>query len=142
MENVTIERPALGSSTTALTIAHLRRLGYEIKMQEDVIVAKHPWLLTIMLEELCAGVLLASLWRVGSAAREDRTGYLEFVNSLNEEAIVARVYADRANSGLLFQAWFPGTYEESRFSLFLEAWNHDTIQLLVERESVARKYLG
>jgi hypothetical protein len=53
-------------------------------------------------------------------------------------ATVSRTYVDK-DGDLALEAWFPGTYDKARFSLFLEEWHRDTIMQLRERSAEVDK---
>ena len=106
-------------------VNHLEFLGYTITRKEETTWAQHAVKLNITLKLYRQGLLLSSFLRADEKARVDRAGFREFINKLNEQASVARFYAD-GDGDLAMEAWFPdGAYERIRFGHFLSLREQD-----------------
>ncbi|MBN1423440.1 hypothetical protein JXA88_02685 [Candidatus Fermentibacteria bacterium] len=106
--------------------AHLEFFGYEVTPTDEVLRAVHASNLNIAVKAHRGGMLLLSFLGSKTPAEENRAQLLEFANDLNVNASVSRSYIDK-DGDLALEAWFPGTYDKTRFSLFLEEWHRDTI---------------
>jgi hypothetical protein len=115
---------------------HLQFLGYEIAREGELILAKHPRKLNIVMKPFGDGVLIASIFACADEAKRDRQGYLDMINTLNARAVLARFYADE-DSDLRMEAWHPNAYDRHTFSAFMELWDHDS-GLLLEAPKVER----
>ncbi|MDZ7288680.1 MAG: hypothetical protein ONB44_03520 [candidate division KSB1 bacterium] len=120
--------------------AHLEFLGYTITPGEKTTTATHPKKLNIILRDFNDGVLFTGIFTCNDLAKKDRVGYLNFINSLNQKAAIARFYADK-DSDLFYEAWFPNNYDRANFGRFAELWDQDTLGELLAAPD-ARKYLG
>jgi len=119
--------------------SHLQFLGYDVARDGEVVKAKHPQKLNILLKPLAGGVLFASIFRCSPLAKRDRLGYLNLINSLNNGAAVVRFYADK-ESNFFVEAWHPDNYDRAGFGAFMELWDRDCAQLL--RSDEASRYLS
>jgi hypothetical protein len=115
---------------------HLQFLGYEIAREGELILARHPRKLNIVMKPFGGGVLIASILACAGEAKRDRQGYLDVINTLNARAALARFYADE-DSDLRMEAWHPDAYDRHTFSAFMGLWDHDS-RLLLEVPKVAR----
>jgi hypothetical protein len=118
-------------------LAHLEFLGYEVTQDGEIARAKHATRYNVSLRSFASGILLTRLFGANDTARQDKAGYLEFINSLNNKAAVARFYADK-DMDLFIEAWYPDMYDRPSFGLFLEIWDRDCALMA---ESEAPKYL-
>jgi len=129
-----MEVAIMDAETTKEMCSHLEFLGYEVAHEGDL-VARHDVHLNFLMRPLAGGILLAALVGGGDRAKRDRPGYLDFINSLNARARVARFYADE-DSDLCIEAWYPDHYERSGFGAFMEVWNRDCMLLAATSEAV------
>lgn len=108
-------------------ITHLRFLGYEVKIDEEVIIANHPQKSDVLVFVYSDGTMLKSLMRGNN--HPDRKGYLELINELNHKALITRYYAD-PDADLMYEAFFPGEYSQTVFARFLDLWDADFQNML------------
>jgi len=120
--------------------AHLGFFGYETETTDEFLRANHPSNLNIAIKEHRGGVLFLSFLGASAYGKENPNELTALANELNVNATVSRSYVDK-DGDLALEAWFPGTYEKARFSLFLEEWNKDTIlQLRQHTEEVDKLF--
>jgi hypothetical protein len=131
----------MSTNTLDQIVNHLQFLGYEITQKDELRLATHPQKMNVMLRAFKGGILFTSINSCEDRARSDKIGYLSFINSLNNQASVARFYADK-DSDFYIEAWYPDSYDRNKFGIFLDAWETDTVTLLLaaNREE-AFKYL-
>ncbi len=110
---------------------HLEFLGYEVTTTDEYLRATHPSNLNVALKEHRGGILLLSYLGASTYGKEHPEEVAELANALNVNATVARCYRDK-DGDLALEAWYPGTYEKTRFSRFIEEWHKDTINQLRE----------
>jgi len=115
---------------------HLQFLGYEIAREGELILAKHPRKLNIVMKPLGGGILIAAFLACANEAKRDRPGYLDMINTLNARAVLARFYADE-DSDLRMEAWHPDAYDRHTFGVFMDLWDRDS-GLLLEAPGVKR----
>ncbi len=130
-------------STTTLedVKTHLEFLGYDIKDDNSVVTAKHSQKLNMIFKPFNGGLLFTAVFTSNDYAKQDMEGFLKFINGINQNACVARVYADK-DVDLLFEGWYPDTYNKAQFGLFMELWDRDTRGLLRDVSSEAERFLG
>ncbi len=105
-------------------IEHLEFSGYECDLIEAGIRAKHPSKIHLFLTYAHGGIRVQTGFP-GKPLRSDEQSRYQVTNALARQLTVMRLYwADEGN--LFAGAWMPGTYDKSRFAVFLEAWDHDT----------------
>jgi hypothetical protein len=119
---------------------HLNFLGYEITKENKLTIAKHHRKMALFIEESLEIVMIASIFTSGEMAKSDKVGYLEFINSLNRDAFLTRVYIGMATN-LIFEASFQGIYDKTTFGRFLEILDRDTRGQLNNKFTEASKYL-
>jgi hypothetical protein len=103
---------------------HLRFLGYDVTVDDKTIFARHPKKPNIMLKAFTEGALLTSIYGCDDSAKRDRLGYLEFINTANGNAGIARYYAGK-DSEFFIEAWYSGEYRQIDFGRFLDLWDTD-----------------
>ena len=121
-------------------IAHLQKLcGYEIDREGDLILASGS-------SNIKSDLLLRQNGRViqftaridcNDNAKQDRAGFLEYINNLNNKANVARYCANK-ESVVFITAWHPYHYDHVAFYTFLE----DLIEDCSESNFLASNYFG
>ena len=108
-------------------VEHLEFLGYECTRAEQGIRAAHPSKIHLYITFYQGGVRIQTGFP-GLDPLTDTGSRFKVLNTLNKEMRVARFYW--SEKGHLFgTAWMPGLYEKSRFALFMEAWDQDTLSL-------------
>ncbi len=120
--------------------AHLEFLGYKVQKREKALTAKHDKFVDLIVRKHRGGILLTGFFGASDFAKSHRTEFLEFINHLNAGAAVLRAYADK-DGDLALEAWFPAQYERSRFGTFIEGWNSDIQNLLVQYKQDAQRFL-
>jgi CspA family cold shock protein len=124
--------------------SHLEKLGYTVMHKatgaNSVLVARHRKKKKIALRMRNGGILCTSIFHSTDFAKENREGYLDFINAMNQEVAVARVYADY-EADLLFEAWLPDTLDRESLATFLGLWHYDTGELLAVKAREVAKYL-
>jgi hypothetical protein len=83
------------------------------------------------------GGLLFTAYLTGSDyAKKGRNQaeYLKIVNALNQAASVARFYVDD-DQDLVMEAMWPGDYDRSRFGVFMDLWETDTMAQLIRLDA-------
>jgi hypothetical protein len=108
---------------------HLRFLGYEVNVENEVIFAEHPNKSNIILFVYSNGTMMKALFRAGNDATRNRQAYLELLNQLNTKSLVTRYYADN-DSDLVYEAFFSGEYSQASFAHFLDLWDADFQNLM------------
>lgn len=103
---------------------HLRFLGYDTNIDDNIIFARHPEKPDVMIEVFIEGVLVASIYGCNDAAKQDRLGYLEFINMANKNARITRYYASK-DSDFFIESWYSGEYSQIDFGRFLGLWDMD-----------------
>lgn len=112
-------------------IAHLGFLGYETQATDEFLRANHASNLNVAIKQHRGGILFLSFLGASEYGKGNPSEVAAFANMLNVNATVARCYVDK-DGDLALEAWFPGTYDKTRFSLFIEEWHRDTILQLRE----------
>ncbi len=108
-------------------IEHLEFLGYQCDLVEKGIRAQHHAKIHLYITYFQGGIRLQTGFP-GKKKEASGLARYEVLNTLNKANQVARFYW--STTGNLFgMAWMPGLYDRSRFSAFLEAWEHDTQNL-------------
>ena len=118
-------------------VTHLQFLGFEVERDGDIVKARHRTRVNILLRDFRGGVLLTSIFGCQDNAKRNRSGYLDFINLMNQRATVVRFYADK-DSDFFMESWYPGTYDRALFGGFLDLWEEDVARLA---GSDAQKYL-
>ena len=126
----------IGSQFEALGYTVIRK----VSGADGVLMARHRKKKNMALRMRNGSVLCTSIFHSTDFAKEDRAGYLDFINAVNQEVAIARVYADY-EADLLFEAWLPDKLDITTLGTFLELWNDDIDQLLTGNALQAAKYL-
>jgi hypothetical protein len=108
--------------------SHLEFLGYTVEAGDKSLIAKHPENYNISVRAYNGGVLVVTFFGTTDKAKSDRVGFYDFLNALNSDAVAARYYVDNEDD-VIVEAWYPGTYDRSRFGLFLDKFNLISDQL-------------
>lgn len=106
---------------------HLEFLGYEVSEDGGVTRALHSRRWNLLMKEYKGGVLFTSFLGGNDFAKRgrNRQAYLEFINTMNHRASVARFYIDD-DSDLVMEAFWAGDYDKVNFGEFMELWDADT----------------
>ncbi|MFC1525970.1 hypothetical protein ACFL6X_04065 [Candidatus Latescibacterota bacterium] len=120
-----VAQPAAAQFDKAKDVAkHLeKKHDYKVEKTDDGLQAKHVDWLNIKITEYKGGLLF---WAYLETSQHDRGDLLELANVLSLNATASRAYVDDEDD-LIFEAWFPGKYDDDRFETLLEAWHNDTI---------------
>lgn len=108
-------------------IEHLEFLGYQCDLVAKGIRAQHHSKIHLYITYFQGGIRLQTGFP-GKKKEASGLAKYEVLNTLNKANQVARFYWS-ATGNLFGIAWMPGSYDRSRFSTFLEAWEHDTENL-------------
>lgn len=110
------------------TADHLEFLGYELDRQENSIYAMHPDKPNMFLRPVSLGVVVSTYYNVTDAAQENRSEYLEYINTLNRKSYLLMFFANEENHFNML-ATYCGEYSKVSFGRFLSAWysDHDMI---------------
>ncbi len=110
---------------------HLEFLGYTIKQldetnpDENAVLADHPIKPNIFFRQYSGGALAVYSFKTGQAAKDQRSEFLDFINSVNAKTTVARCFANSEGS-FVFEAWYSGDYDKKMFGLFMDYLDRDT----------------
>lgn len=118
--------------------SHLEGMGYTVETKGDSLEARHTKMTNIKLTAHNGGIYIGGFFPATEAAKSDRTGFLAFVNALNKDSTSTRYYTDKDND-VVFEAWYPGDYDQGRFGIFIEKFNELGKQL--QGSTDAQKYL-
>jgi hypothetical protein len=121
-------------------ITHLQFLGYETVPGDRRVQAKHPRHILFVIKEYRGGLLFTVFFRGTEHSRQKREDFLEFANSFNRRANIARAYISEKGN-LVFEAWYPGAYQKTTFSRFLDDWHKDVEQKIREDLQETLKYI-
>jgi hypothetical protein len=93
-------------------LAHIKSLGYEIVREDERIFAESHSTdkSSFYLSQNGRGIQFMYITEANAYAKQDRLGYLEFINNLNNKANVARYYTNKEYR-LFILAWYPYLYD-------------------------------
>ncbi len=117
----------MSENLLAQVSTHLSFLGYEVSCDDEdqIYRAIHPVRTNFLFWKYRGGILLTSFYKSTRTAQTEYAGYLNQINTLNQEAAVCRFLADKEND-LRLEAWFPGNYDKTTFGIFMESWHGDS----------------
>src|SRR5437764_796111 len=120
-------------------LTHLKNLGYEIIHEDEKIYAQShsTGKSSFFLSQDGRGIKFMATSSGNNNAKQDRLGYLEYINNLNNKACVARYYTNK-ECRLFILAWYPYLYDEVAFNMFLDDFNDDSSY----SNLLASKYFG
>ena len=120
-------------------LTHLKSLGYEIVHEDEKIYARSNSIdkSSFFISQNGRGIQFMDTNSGNAYAKEDRLGFLEYINSLNNKASVARYYINKEYR-LFTLAWYPYLYDQVTFDMFLDDFNDDSSY----SNLVASKYFG
>ncbi len=130
MENKTMEEIS----------THLQFLGYEALPKEGFTIFKNPKKINFVVKPYKSGFLTQAIFSCTDSAKSDVAGYLRVLNTLNQNASVARFYAD-TDSDLIAEAWYPDMYAKDKFASFMECWDSDSNALILQNFEDLKKYM-
>jgi len=113
-------------------VNHLGFLGYESEERETYISVTHDERTSFTLQEYEGGILLRGFYGGSEYSKTHKGEFLDITNELNVSATVMRAFVD-SDGDLGLEAWFPSGYDKTRFTIFMEAWQSDTGNLLLSR---------
>ena len=108
--------------------AHLEFLGYTVEDGETSLIAKHDKFYNVSVKSYNGGVLVVTFFGTTDKAKSDRVGFFEFLNGMNENAVAARYYEDDEGD-VIVEGWSPGSYDRTRFGVFIDKFNAISDQL-------------
>ena len=120
-------------------ITHIEFLGYEIEPQEEenTILARHQRHGNFFMKPYLDSILVQSYFRINDKAKKKRSDFLEAINNLNSNAnLVTYVSIGDKSIALRMDGIYFGLYDKKKFGLFLEAYNIDSYDRVVENESM------
>lgn len=100
-------------------INHLEFLGYNIKKNENNIVAKHSKNMNLVIMKYKEGVMLTTLFGLNENGKNHTPEVLNLMNVLNNKSGISKFYVYK-NKNLFIQSYYPGSYEKHRFTIFLD----------------------
>lgn len=113
-----------GELTKDPLIQHLEFLGYECDLVESGIRAKHFSKIHLYITYAYGGIRLQTGFP-GKPLYSDVGSRFKVTNTLLKKMSAMSVYwSDGGN--LFAMGWMPGTYDKSRFAVFMESWDRDT----------------
>lgn len=108
-------------------IQHLEFLGYECDQVEQGIRAKHVSKIHIYITFFNGGIRFQTGFP-GKPMEPSGEPRYRISNRLAKQMKALQIYWSE-DGNLFAMAWMPGTYEKSRFSVFIDAWEKDTALL-------------
>jgi hypothetical protein len=107
-------------------IAHLQSLGYEIVHEDERIYVKSHSVgkYSFHISQNGRGIQFLDTNSANAYAKQDRAGYLEYINNLNNKASVARYYTNK-ECRLFILAWYPYLYDQVAFDMFFDDFEDD-----------------
>ena len=124
-----------------LVITHMEFLGYTVANNENgVYHLVHNSRFDIQIIEgdsIEMGLLFGGKLICTEHARKDYGNYMEYINDLNISSNVTKFFKEPTKAGdLVFQAWFPGNYDKTSFSMFMDFMQEDvTGQLSLHKDT-------
>ena len=126
-------------SVMAEFLNHLTYLGYKIHDEHDgTFLAKHKHYFSMIIQEKSTGIIIYSSLKGSRAAKADRPGLLECINTINAKSMVLRFYAGEKND-LMMDAWLPKYYNRVGFANFMDLFYRD-VKILFSDEYGIGKY--
>ena len=110
---------------------HLEYLGYEVKVDQKVILAEHSNRVNIIVmgyPEHLNGILIQAVFTGTEYAKNHTEKLIPLINRVNKKAICFRAYMDK-DYDLTLESWYTGAYDRKRFGLFLDQFNKGVTQL-------------
>lgn len=104
-------------------VSHLEYLGYECDVLEEGIRARHDSKLPVIVQYFRGGIKVQTGFR-GTELKKNEISRFTTTNFLSASTRIAHLYWNQ-DGHLFMDAWMPGLYEKTRFSVFMEAWEED-----------------
>ena len=102
---------------------HLEFMGYSVTNSDgDFLRATHDTHVNVVLKAFRGGVLLTAYVGGSSYAADHKGDFCELVNTLNANAAAVRYYVD-SDIDLTIEGYYPGVYDWTSFSVYMEAFN-------------------
>ena len=108
-------------------VSHLEYLGYVCEVLKEGIRAKHDTKLPVLVRYYRGGIKVQTGFR-GTELKKNEMSRFTTLNFLSASTRVAHLYWNQ-DGHLFMDAWMPGLYEKTRFSVFMEAWEEDAQNL-------------
>ncbi len=106
--------------------AHLEFLGFKITRRENGARAdtEQSTPRIVLVAEKPSGFLFTSSYTSAEGAKNNRLGYLEWLNLMNQKSALITAFAE--NDGTLtFACLFPKIYDKQLFGTFFETFRND-----------------
>ena len=113
---------------------HLRRLGYEIEVEDHFTRAAHDNNPVILVRGFEGGVMLVTAFKVDET--NDETKVLYFVNDLNLQAISAR-FVVYGQGDFTMEVWLPSPYDPEGFTNLFARWQRDLAMVIQHKDARA-----
>ncbi len=108
-------------------VLHLESLGYRCDVLDEGIRAQHDSKLPVLVQYSRGGIRVQTGFR-GTELKKSEVTRFATTNFISALTRVSHIYWNEEGH-LFMDAWMPGLYEKSRFSVFMEAWEIDAKQL-------------
>lgn len=110
-------------------VNHLKIAGYEVEIRDnETLTVKSRTEPNFIIRGTDEGLLFRCFFGGSNKAKANRTGFVGFVNQLNEKAMLVRYYVD-SDTDLAIEALFPGDYDQRLLTIFLNSWRKDQMRL-------------
>jgi hypothetical protein len=103
-------------------VNHLEFLGYTVTQNNEAIRAEHATNLSVFIRQYQGGLLVSAFFGGSDYGKSHKDAWLNLVNTLNEQATVARYYID-SDDDLAIEGYYPGSYRKDSFGVFLDNFN-------------------
>jgi hypothetical protein len=121
--------PMEHQDTLALAAEHLAYLGYEVRVNPDGwSFARHPYRYDFYLRAFAHGIAFHCMVGIGASLGNSRAAWLDFLNTANERAHLARFSLVESDAGMYrvnVCALMTGAYSRSVFVMVLDMWHLD-----------------
>ncbi len=107
---------------------HLEFLGYAVERDGKHLSAKHPSKSNLFVRFYDKGIVLSTYYICTDTAKQTRQRLLEYVNSLNSNALAVRFFLDN-DQDVNLVSFSPGDYDKLAFGRFLQYWENDFSQM-------------
>jgi hypothetical protein len=102
---------------------HLGFFGYTVTSGTTHLIASHPTKTNFWVLPVNTGALFRALFRTGNGAKNDRNGFLAFLNDANSLCVVSRYSVN--DDIMSVQSWFPDCYDQKTFGIFFDQFLAD-----------------
>jgi hypothetical protein len=103
---------------------YLQNSGYTIEEQQGYCTFEHPEKMWFAVQETEKGLVFSTVVTGDTDLDPQAAENLSLVNLINRNSAISSFNISEEH-GLQVKAFYPGLYDHSTFSSFLELWNHD-----------------